>query len=158
MEIRIPVKTVLILKRSLACVAIGSVGTCAAITLRHSERNPLTFGRHFQMNFLERKYSHYDSHSAKVCSCEFTKMGQHCSRLSLATEQATSHQLKQWWDLICWYVSPNLNEFHAWWRHQMETFFRVTGPLCEEFTGHRWITHTKASDAELWCFLWSGPD
>ena len=33
--------------------------------------------------------------------------------------------------------------------------FRVTGPLCKEFTGHRWIPHTKASDAELWCFLWS---
>ena len=29
--------------------------------------------------------------------------------------------------------------------------FRVTGPLCGIFTGHRWIPHTKASDAELWC-------
>ena len=28
-------------------------------------------------------------------------------------------------------------------------FFRVTGHLCGEFTGHRWIPHTKASDAEL---------
>ena len=27
--------------------------------------------------------------------------------------------------------------------------------LCGEFTGYRWIPHTKASDAELWCFLWS---
>ena len=35
--------------------------------------------------------------------------------------------------------------------------FRVTGPLCGEFTGHRWIPHTKASDAEPWCFLWSVP-
>ena len=34
------------------------------------------------------------------------------------------------------------------WKH-----FRVTGPLCGEFTGHRW-----ASDAELWCFLWSAPE
>ena len=33
--------------------------------------------------------------------------------------------------------------------------FRVTGHLCGEFTGHRWIPRTKASDAELWCFLWS---
>ena len=33
--------------------------------------------------------------------------------------------------------------------------YRVTGPLCGEFTGHRWIPLTKASDAELWCFLWS---
>ena len=32
--------------------------------------------------------------------------------------------------------------------------FRVTGPLCGEFTGHRWIPHPNASDAELWCFLW----
>ena len=32
--------------------------------------------------------------------------------------------------------------------------FRVTGPLCGEFTGHRWIPRTKASDAEPWCFLW----
>ena len=32
--------------------------------------------------------------------------------------------------------------------------FRVTGHLCGKFTGPRWIPHTKASDAELWCFLW----
>ena len=36
--------------------------------------------------------------------------------------------------------------------------FRVIGPLCREFTGHRWIPLTKASDAELWCFLWSLPE
>ena len=36
--------------------------------------------------------------------------------------------------------------------------FRVTGHLCGEFTGHRWIPGTKASDAELWCFLWSAPE
>ena len=35
------------------------------------------------------------------------------------------------------------------------TVFRVTGPLCGEFPGQRWIPRTKASDAELWCFLWS---
>ena len=26
------------------------------------------------------------------------------------------------------------------------------------FTGHQWIPLTKASDAELWCFLWSAPE
>ena len=31
--------------------------------------------------------------------------------------------------------------------------FRVTGHLCREFTGHRWIPHTEASDMELWCFF-----
>ena len=32
--------------------------------------------------------------------------------------------------------------------------FRITGPLCGKFTGHRWIPLTKASDAEFW----SAPD
>ena len=31
---------------------------------------------------------------------------------------------------------------------------RVTGPLCVEFTGPRWIPRTKASDAEPWCFFY----
>ena len=38
-----------------------------------------------------------------------------------------------------------------------ENIFRVTGHLCGEFNGHWWIPRTKASDAELWCFLWYAP-
>ena len=33
--------------------------------------------------------------------------------------------------------------------------FRVTCTLYGEFTSHRWFPRTKASDAQLWCFLWS---
>ena len=36
--------------------------------------------------------------------------------------------------------------------------FHITGHLCGEFTGPQWISHTKASDAELWCFLWSASE
>ena len=36
--------------------------------------------------------------------------------------------------------------------------FPVTGPLCEGFTGHRWIPLTKGSDTELWCVLWPAPE
>ena len=36
--------------------------------------------------------------------------------------------------------------------------FHLTGPLCGEFTAHQWIPLTKASDAELWWFLWSAPE
>ena len=46
---------------------------------------------------------------------------------------------------------------HAWWRHQMEIFSALPGHLCGEFTGHRWFPRTKASDAELGCFLSSAP-
>ena len=38
---------------------------------------------------------------------------------------------------ICMMMSSNGN------------IFRVIGHLCGEFTGHQWIPHTKASDAEL---------
>ena len=36
--------------------------------------------------------------------------------------------------------------------------FRVSGPLCGEFTGHRWIPLTKARDVELWCVFCSAPE
>ena len=45
-----------------------------------------------------------------------------------------------------------------WHFNILGNIFRVTGPLCGEFTSHRWIPLTKASDAELWCFLWSAPE
>ena len=35
------------------------------------------------------------------------------------------------------------------WKH-----FPCYWPFVWEFTGHRWIPLTKASDAGLWCFLW----
>ena len=36
--------------------------------------------------------------------------------------------------------------------------FCVTGHLCGEFTGPRCIPRIKASDTEVWCFLWSVPE
>ena len=36
------------------------------------------------------------------------------------------------------------------WKH-----FPRYWPFVREFTGPRWIPHAQASDAELWCFLWS---
>ena len=55
-------------------------------------------------------------------------------------------------------------KMHFWWKYWtvMVTspngnIFRVTGPLSREFIGHRWISLTKSSEAELWCFLWCAP-
>ena len=48
--------------------------------------------------------------------------------------------------------------FHAMMTSSNGNIFRVTGHLCGEFTGHRWIPRIKASDAELWWFLWSAPE
>ena len=46
--------------------------------------------------------------------------------------------------------------WYWWWTNG--SIFRVIGPLWGEFTGHRWIPLTKASDAQLWCFLCSAPE
>ena len=52
-----------------------------------------------------------------------------------------------------------LGSIYGSWRYLIhgDVIFRVTGPLCGEFAGHQWIPLTKASDTDLWCFLWSGP-
>ena len=47
---------------------------------------------------------------------------------------------------------------HAMMTSSNGNIFRVTDPLCGEFTSHRWIPLTKTSDAELWFFLWSAPE
>ena len=58
-----------------------------------------------------------------------------------------------------WYCNiqliPAIAREHIMMTSSNWNIFRVTCPLCGEFTGPRWITRTKASDAELWCFLWS---
>ena len=63
---------------------------------------------------------------------------------------------KYMWTIHCDWFDGIRNV--AGYAHVMMTssngnIFRVTGPLRGEFTSHRWIPHTKASDAELWCFL-----
>ena len=77
----------------------------------------------------------------------------------------TSAYISEYCSVITGVNSPLI--FSAWMILPYSTYmmtssngniFRVTGPLWGEFTGHRWIPLTKASDAELWCFLWSGPE
>ena len=61
-----------------------------------------------------------------------------CNRTRIFTYLIWKHLI---WNIINMMTSSNGN------------ISRVTGHLCEEFTCHRWIPLTKASDAELWCFL-----
>ena len=77
-------------------------------------------------------------------------------RVSISTKRSpvpTRHAFE-------WTLNGTYQRLISW--HPMMTSsngnnFRVTGPLCGEFTVHRWIPLTKASDAELWCILWSAP-
>ena len=64
---------------------------------------------------------------------------------------------------ISWYLSGHLESYsytQVWFMMTSSNgnIFRVTGLLWGEFTGLRWSPLTKASDAELWCFLWSASE
>ena len=55
-------------------------------------------------------------------------------------------------DWLIWHMPSSMT------KSSNGNIFRVTGPLRREFIGHRYIPLTKASDAELWSFLWSTPE
>ena len=46
----------------------------------------------------------------------------------------------------------------AWHARWLQGKYAAAGPLWGETTSQRWIPLTKASDAELWCFLLSIPE
>ena len=58
--------------------------------------------------------------------------------------------------ILYWFSVKCQESWISWWRHQIETFPALlalcagNSPVSGEFT--------KASDAELWCFLWSTPN
>ena len=59
--------------------------------------------------------------------------------------------------IVHWFMSW-LGPEHAMMESSNRNVFRLTRPLCGEFIDHRCIPLTLASDAEIWCFLWSAPE
>ena len=78
-------------------------------------------------------------HREMVNSSIWTFSNQIFVEVCFATIHYMYVQVTVWWSLMM--TSSNGN------------IFRSTGHLCRKFTGHRWISRTKASDAELWCFF-----
>ena len=84
-----------------------------------------------------------------------------CRESSLESQCLVHINFTDLWIEINWY--PSLEDYVPSAAMFMMTssngnIFRVTDPLGGEFTGHRWIPLTKASDAELWRFLWSASE
>ena len=96
-------------------------------------------------------------------SCRTTTQGVQDARQGCWCYACQSGQ-PMWHESYCW-IRPMMSR----WHHCNENgsimmtssngnIFHVTGLLCREFTGHRWIPRTKTSDAELWCCLWFAPE
>ena len=84
------------------------------------------------------------------------RLNENISRKGLDAEPGVSHYVSEWFPGHWWrYASSRLNVVTCGRELIMMTstngnIFRITGPLCGEFTGHRWIPRTKDSDTELW--------
>ena len=57
-----------------------------------------------------------------------------------------------WWCHSKWLLRPWDDDVIKW-RH-----FLCDWPFVKESTSHQWISLTKTSDMELWCFLWSASE
>ena len=85
---------------------------------------------------------------------ENIEVPRHCPATGEFPEQKASNpeNISIWWR----HHGVNCSSFYMLLTSMMTSsngnIFRVTGQLCGEFTGPQWIPHTKASDAELWCF------
>ena len=101
--------------------------------------------------------------------CCMIDLGQQCSGNGMLPDGITCSNadlsLMRSYSILLWAVlSPwvliskmglKITLLHTMMTSSNGNIFRVTGHLCREFTGRRWIPRTKASDAELWYFLWS---
>ena len=86
-----------------------------------------------------------------VCQCE--RMAQDENHSKLISKQFSRYRVNAfWWQYI---VAASSIHLAPMMTPSNGNIFRVTGPLWGESTGHQWIPLTKASDVELWCFLWS---
>ena len=71
---------------------------------------------------------------------------QHCFRNGITWTNVNQDALHE--QYICFLALPHDDVIK--WKHFPRYWPFVRGI-------HRWIHHTKNSDAELWCFLWSAP-
>ena len=105
------------------------------ITLSNFDR------RHFQMHIIKRNFMCFASNCTQFVLSNSVGHALTFVLVMVCAKQMTSHYLNQ-----RMMTSSNGN------------IFRVNGPLWGEFTGDRWIPHTKARDTELWCFFLSVPE
>ena len=84
-------------------------------------------------------------------------IGPYWSYMTIYSHTPSSSWTKQESVYVCGQlctVCVRIIHHHSWWRHQMETLSALLA-LC---AWNSPVTSTRASDAELWCFHWSGPE
>ena len=120
-------------------------------------------GFHFAERAISNPFYEWKLCILFMIPLKFVPNGPIDNKSTLVACSVPSHYLTQCWPgtptHICsnrgrWIMKDN-SSIDSMMTSSNGNIFRVTGHLCWEFTGPRWIPRTKARDAELWCFLWS---
>ena len=120
----------------------------AYITVTLQERHGIS--SHRQLNYFFNNLRHFRAMTSSRTAClHHTPWSFHSSYNTL---DISRHYFSKNNSVKTHHSSPVTYDVMKWKN------FRVTGHLCGESTGPRWIPHTKASDADLWCFLWSASE
>ena len=135
--------------------------------------DPMNFSERFHHERYMIRLAWKKLHSITVCrtySCVWCsdagvwhlfgiKITNNQSLFALSMGSFNSQIYFEWWiGTVAMLYLHNCDDSGFMMTSSNGSIFRVTGHLCGEFTGHRWIPRTKATDAELWCFLWFPPE
>ena len=129
----------------------------------------------YYMIIFQKQYAFPDKHRCRPLTFWCTNDKLNCFVEWISTTFITLHLGQEFEQNYQHHISSNLQIILArvtsailaflksiWVRYMMTSsngnIFRVTGHLCGKFTGPRWISRTKASDAELWCFFLFTPE
>ena len=101
-----------------------------------------------------------DYFTAEVtCECVYEWLGPRCQYRKCLSHKSLTNCPQTMWNVAWQPLLGMLSEYSvSMMTSSNGNIFRITGPLCGEFTGHRWIPLTKASDVEFWCFIRSAPE
>ena len=100
---------------------------------------------------LRRHRAHYDV----TVMLPSWRRGDHCNHFQ---SHYQSHDVvfginANIWRLVFWAEIPKITYVCMKWKH-----FPRNRPFVRGIHRSRWTPHTKASDAELWCLLWSASE
>ena len=108
-----------------------------------SKATLMNMDKYFMWIHYERLHNHNKAKYNKTV-CIF--LGIYCTWLSQISKQSMEYGLM----LHCFYAKVNGHEDVTKWK-----YFPRYWPFVRGIHRSRWIPRTKASDAELWCLLWS---
>ena len=121
--------------------------TSSPIGWVHTQNDPCMLRR-----LIVRSYKiGYCWSTARIIALETVRVVKF-SQVSLANKMGLYTRMSQFSQVSGTAHWPNYDDVIKW-KH-----IPCCWPFVREFTGHRWIPLTMASDPELWCILWSVPE